>query len=842
MTKQTVNTMTVVNSGDMGHSASALYNVREYYFQGDVLKVVFKQKRKRKWKVATIRHGFLLQGDHEKKIRASLPSCWIVKTSETSGFTSRQSLYTMFDDRYYGLFNTWFYEHWREYADHMVAIVGKPGKHHTLDHYEAIQQKAEERAEQEAEAAAEQERINPSPKPPAESSRSIYGTDMAKMARKILAREFPNTHFYVRSDRFDVRVYWQDGPTEQQVGEWIGNWGGKGFDGMIDCSYHYNMWLMPNGKASLAWHPGTSGSSAVSNPKPSDNAEYVYFGQDIQLNRVYSEAFMVSCLDKLEEERKAQGYDRPELSRNGWQYLDMKKFSQPCMDVNFQDMEYWERDFFKKAYEFTAPGTIIKADQGANEGQAAQDPVSGGSWSATHDREWTWITGSLDEEQKEAIKGLGFRFSAKRSKRNGVDSFYARERVEMAEITAVLGSNDPAPAEETGEAEQADQWDQDLADLTEQLKGVKQVIRGKLQQYKAEQDETDQAEEQSEPAPASKPKKDPILFHDSYTGDRWSYGLTYRPIGIGAVPDGWIVGSLRDHPDFRHGVIDYARQLTEQEIASFELTAVNEAPAEETDEAASEATTADPAVAMLTGDLDPEETDELKEGFTTITYCPHGEPAPAEGDRDNWIMTTDDYQDWVEEVKSAVDDLEAEQAEAVAKQGPLQDIKIDSDGSGVVVMREWYSDLDRNDITNWVRNFGHVIDTEEWITLGEFAKLIKLYYSVNDAEVSHATIVLASFHEQNEGEHEIGQLSPGYEVWITLTEPAELDGKQKTAVTFVRKLNERGIYTGKIEQCIASGLLSPADGLNYCARFADSFNGAKLQYLSKLNLLVEKVS
>lgn len=69
------------------------------------------------------------------------------------------------------------------------------------------------------------------------------------------------------------------------------------------------------------------------------------------------------------------------------------------------------------------------------------------------------------------------------------------------------------------------------------------------------------------------PKK--VIFEEEYTGPRWTFGLRYRPLWIGAVPDGWIVGSHRydkeHYPQFPHGLVDYPRQLTQREIDSYEL-------------------------------------------------------------------------------------------------------------------------------------------------------------------------------------------------------------------------------------------------------------------------------
>lgn len=65
------------------------------------------------------------------------------------------------------------------------------------------------------------------------------------------------------------------------------------------------------------------------------------------------------------------------------------------------------------------------------------------------------------------------------------------------------------------------------------------------------------------------------LFHDSYTGPRHTYGLTNRPPGYSHIPEGWIVGSEKPHADYRHGTVDYPRELTQQEQRSFELEKVH---------------------------------------------------------------------------------------------------------------------------------------------------------------------------------------------------------------------------------------------------------------------------
>ena len=60
-------------------------------------------------------------------------------------------------------------------------------------------------------------------------------------------------------------------------------------------------------------------------------------------------------------------------------------------------------------------------------------------------------------------------------------------------------------------------------------------------------------------------------FDDEYTGQRFTYGLTNRPVGAANIPDGWIINSDRTNANFRHGTIDYDRELTDAEIAGYEL-------------------------------------------------------------------------------------------------------------------------------------------------------------------------------------------------------------------------------------------------------------------------------
>lgn len=61
------------------------------------------------------------------------------------------------------------------------------------------------------------------------------------------------------------------------------------------------------------------------------------------------------------------------------------------------------------------------------------------------------------------------------------------------------------------------------------------------------------------------------IYHDTYRGPRWRYGLRNRPVGYGSAPVGYIVWSDRRDPRFAHGTIDYPRELEPAEIEGYEL-------------------------------------------------------------------------------------------------------------------------------------------------------------------------------------------------------------------------------------------------------------------------------
>lgn len=65
------------------------------------------------------------------------------------------------------------------------------------------------------------------------------------------------------------------------------------------------------------------------------------------------------------------------------------------------------------------------------------------------------------------------------------------------------------------------------------------------------------------------------LWDDEYTGERFTYGVNYRPVGLATVPAGYIlkVGGMPD-PRFKFGIVQYPARLPASQVAAFELTPV----------------------------------------------------------------------------------------------------------------------------------------------------------------------------------------------------------------------------------------------------------------------------
>lgn len=77
-----------------------------------------------------------------------------------------------------------------------------------------------------------------------------------------------------------------------------------------------------------------------------------------------------------------------------------------------------------------------------------------------------------------------------------------------------------------------------------------------------------------------------FIYHEDYTGPRWTYGNTIRPAARFSIPEGYIVGSLNyRNPEFeRFGTIDYPFPLTPEQASHYDMVLVSE-PTEENTEA-----------------------------------------------------------------------------------------------------------------------------------------------------------------------------------------------------------------------------------------------------------------
>jgi hypothetical protein len=132
--------------------------------------------------------------------------------------------------------------------------------------------------------------------------------ETAKLVRAALKRSFPGVKFSVRSDVYaggaSIRVGWVDGPLAAWVDQVVAPYKGGDFDGMIDMKINKTAWLMPDGTATLAHNPGTTGSmgtipSAVG-LQPSAKSRKVRFGADfIFTNRTYSAGLVGRALASL---------------------------------------------------------------------------------------------------------------------------------------------------------------------------------------------------------------------------------------------------------------------------------------------------------------------------------------------------------------------------------------------------------------------------------------------------------------------------------------------------------------------------------------------------------------
>lgn len=122
----------------------------------------------------------------------------------------------------------------------------------------------------------------------------------AKLIRAALKRSFPGVKFSVRSSSYaggaSIDVSWTDGPTTRMVDAVTSQYRGGDFDGSIDMKISRSCWLRPDGTATVATDPGSTGSGGCIRPQrewmPEPGCRLVRFGSDfVFAKREMSPAF-----------------------------------------------------------------------------------------------------------------------------------------------------------------------------------------------------------------------------------------------------------------------------------------------------------------------------------------------------------------------------------------------------------------------------------------------------------------------------------------------------------------------------------------------------------------------
>lgn len=88
--------------------------------------------------------------------------------------------------------------------------------------------------------------------------------DIATLVRHAVIKAYPGTKFSVRTKTYSgggsVTVHWHGGPIQKTVETLVNQFRTQSFDGTIDMAHDNDIWLAPDGTASMAHDQGTVGS------------------------------------------------------------------------------------------------------------------------------------------------------------------------------------------------------------------------------------------------------------------------------------------------------------------------------------------------------------------------------------------------------------------------------------------------------------------------------------------------------------------------------------------------------------------------------------------------------
>lgn len=146
----------------------------------------------------------------------------------------------------------------------------------------------------------------------------------AVIVRRLLEKAYPGVKFftYMRKNRGEVemKVTWQDGPTERAVDAIVRPLERYRFDGRINTKAPVFHWEMPDGQYTPAYSPGTEskgGSIRHFITQVPEEARLVHLGIDmIFTERVYSRRFMEEIAERVQTE---SGWNRPPIEVAKWQ-------------------------------------------------------------------------------------------------------------------------------------------------------------------------------------------------------------------------------------------------------------------------------------------------------------------------------------------------------------------------------------------------------------------------------------------------------------------------------------------------------------------------------------------